>query len=88
MLNVDEQLKKDFSAFAKWLGTNPSNLMRMFMADTIKTKKVTFGMGSPFSGVEIEPLDTSNFSDHFHRKTDEYTWELRMLLANNRKIWK
>jgi addiction module RelB/DinJ family antitoxin len=70
MFNVDEKLKADFSKFAKKLGTNPSNLMRMFMAHTINTKKVSFET-EPVLDFEIEPLDTSNWSSKSLKKADK-----------------
>jgi addiction module RelB/DinJ family antitoxin len=60
MFNVDKKLKTNFSDFAKKLGTNPSNLMRMFMTHTINTKKVSFEI-EPVLDLEFEPLDISDW---------------------------
>ncbi|MDR1987312.1 MAG: type II toxin-antitoxin system RelB/DinJ family antitoxin [Candidatus Peribacteria bacterium] len=79
MFNVDESLKKDFSNFAKKLGTNPSNLMRMFMAHTINTKKVSFEVETV---VEFEPLDTSNWSPELVERADKVTNELDKLFVD------
>jgi addiction module RelB/DinJ family antitoxin len=81
MLNVDEKLKKDFSNFAKKLGTNPSNLMRMFMANTINTKKVSFEIKQPILDFEITPLNVSNWSSKNLEETDRLTKKLEKLLA-------
>ncbi|MDR2411303.1 MAG: hypothetical protein LBD88_01570 [Candidatus Peribacteria bacterium] len=54
------------------------------MKQVILTRQINLRF-DPFENVEIEPLDISNFSDNFKIKTEEYTQELKTLLAKNRK---
>jgi hypothetical protein len=39
---------------------------------------------SAFLNIEVEPLNMSNFSDEFQIKTQEYTQELKTLLAKRK----
>lgn len=41
-ISVDEKIKKDFTEFSKSIGTNPTNLLNMFMVESIKKQSVTF----------------------------------------------
>jgi hypothetical protein len=50
------------------------------MKQIIRTKQVNLTFGD--TSEDIEPLDISGFSDNFKQKTEEYTQELRTLLAS------
>ena len=63
-LSVPEELKDDFYKAAVTLGTNPSNLLTMFMANVVHTREVHFRapgaiveMGT-FSKSEMEELSS------------------------------
>jgi antitoxin component of RelBE/YafQ-DinJ toxin-antitoxin module len=83
-LTVPKDLKEEFTRVAYIVWTNPTNLMRMLMKQVIRTKQVNLTFWDPFENVEIEPLDISDFSGNFKQKTEEYTQELRTLLANRK----
>jgi antitoxin component of RelBE/YafQ-DinJ toxin-antitoxin module len=83
-LTVPKDLKEEFARVAYIIWTNPTNLIRILMKQIIRTKQVNLTFWDPFENVEIEPLDISDFSDNFKQKTEEYTQELRTLLANRK----
>lgn len=86
-LSVSKELKEEFSNLAYAIWTTPAGLLKILMKQVILTRQINLRF-DPFENVEIEPLDISNFSDNFKIKTEEYTQELKTLLAKNRKQWK
>jgi antitoxin component of RelBE/YafQ-DinJ toxin-antitoxin module len=84
-LSVPRDLKEQFTKLAYDFGTNPTNLIRMFMSQTIATRQINLKLDAPFKNVEIEPLDTSDWGEEFNRKTEENTQKLRTLLAKKRE---
>ena len=41
-ISIEDSLKNDFKRFAKELGTNPTNLINMFISSSLKSKRVQF----------------------------------------------
>jgi antitoxin component of RelBE/YafQ-DinJ toxin-antitoxin module len=62
-VSVEQELKKQFMDFAKSIGTNPTNLLNMFMVETIHTWEIRFKRNyleiefSDFSPEESENLE-------------------------------
>lgn len=52
-ISVEEELKNEFFTFSKELGTNPTNLMNMFMKDSVRKRKIEFSAPAHFD-LEIE----------------------------------
>lgn len=43
-VNISKDLKDQFYALAQEFGTNPSNLIRMFIKQTVRTRKIEFSV--------------------------------------------
>ena len=68
-ISVPEELKVSFYDTAKRLGTNPSNLLTMFMAHVVHTREVNFKASdnvefSAFSKNELEDLQKEGKSSY------------------------
>lgn len=62
-ISTEASLKQAFKEVAKELGTNPSSLLNMFMAHTIKTRGVNFETGMS--------VDLGAFSDSEQEESKE-----------------
>ncbi|PIE84959.1 hypothetical protein CSA08_04530 [Candidatus Gracilibacteria bacterium] len=82
---LKEKLKKEFYDLAKNMGTTPSNLLNMLMQNAVITRSINITLPSKNDwGVEIEPLDTSDWGEEFNRKTEENTKKLKNLITNGK----
>lgn len=82
-LSIPKDLKDEFSKIAYGLWTNPTNLLKMLMKQTITTRQINFSI-STFEDIEIEPLDTNDWWDDFNKKSFELTKKMSSLLKSKK----
>ena len=83
-ISVEKDLKNEFFVFSKELWSNPTNLMNMFMKDSIRKRKIEFSTASDFD-MEIEAFskeEMQSFWKEFLQKTLTNTQKLEELLTN------
>ena len=84
-LSIPKDLKEEFTQFAYKLWTNPTNLLKMLIKNTLATRQVNLRV-SPFDSddCEIEPLDTSDWWEDFNKKSYDLSCELSSLLEKQK----
>ncbi len=84
---LPKELKEKFTAFALQMGTNPTNLIKMFITSSLNSNELSFTTKKRKKDFEIEPLDTSTWWEEFNKKTQELNKEAKDIFFNLKKEW-
>lgn len=72
-ISIEESLKNDFKRFAKELGTNPTNLINMFISSSLRSRKVQFESVNDY-GITMEsflPEEEKDLLDSTHNSLEK-----------------
>lgn len=81
-ISLPKDMKEAFNNLSIQMGTNPTNLIKMFISSSLNSSELSFKTKTQNS-FEMEPLDTSDWGKDFHKKTREQMKKLDTLLAKN-----
>ncbi len=84
---LPRELKESFTIFATEMGTNPTNLIKMFITSSLNSNKLSFTTRKR-DYFEVEPLDTSSWWEEFNKKTEELNKEAKDIFSKLKTQWK